>query len=122
MAVSLVEVFHQEALNIFDWPRLDQLAEWLETCDHVRYSRLLLVQKLWQGDCGFLATSACSDFRDLRVVDHVVVPHQDFSLLAELMGQEDAAFILLLIFHLEDEIETGDLLFYVAVVAPSDLV
>ena len=51
-----------------------------------------------------------------------MVAHQDFSILAELVSQEDAPFIFLLVFKLEDEVESGNFLFYLRVVTPADFV
>jgi len=51
-----------------------------------------------------------------------VVAHQDFSILAELVSQEDTPFIFLLVFKLEDEVKSGNFLFYLRVVTPADFV
>ena len=67
-------------------------------------------------------TAACASLRNLRILYHVVVAHENLGLRAELMRHENAPFIVLIILKLEYEVEPGDFLFYFAVMAPADFI
>jgi hypothetical protein len=93
-------------VHVFEGPRLNYLSIGLESRNHVRNARLRLVKQLWEGHSSFLSTPTDSHLWDLGVVDHVVVPHQDFSILAELVGQENTSFIFFLVFQFKDKVES----------------
>jgi len=62
----------------------------LECGDQVRNASLRLVKQLGQGHSRLLSTTASPDLGDLRMINHVVVAHQDLGLLAELVSQENS--------------------------------
>ena len=95
---------------------------WLECRDEVRDTSLGLVQQLRQSHGCLLAAATSPELWDQCIVNHIVVSHEDFCLLAELVSQEDATLILAIILVFEDEVKAGHLLLNLLIVAPAYLI
>ena len=121
-SVSLIVVSCKEGVHVFERSLLNELLEWLERENQVADASLRLIKQLgWLNRCLFVASTSSYTWHCL-LVNHVVIAHQDLSLLSELVSQEDSSLVLLLILVLEDQVEARDLLFNLTIVAPTDLI
>ena len=102
VAVSNVKVTGEERLDIFKGSWLDELLPRLESANEVRDASLGRVKEFGWGNRCLFAITAHSYFRNDSIVYHVVVPHEDFSFLAELVSLEYSPLIFFLVFLFED--------------------
>ena len=121
-SISFIVVSCKEGVHVFERSLLNELLEWLERENQVADASLRLIKQLgWLNRCLFVASTSSYAWHCL-LVNHVVIAHQDLSLLSELVSQEDSSLVLLLILVLEDQVEARDLLFNLTIVAPTDLI
>ena len=117
-SVSIIRTSEEESLHIFVSSLLNAIFPWLVGRNQVWDTRLCLIKKLGIWHWGLLGTCSNANFWDLGVINHVVVTHENLSLLAELVSHEDASFILLFVFELKDKIESRYLFLNFWIVAP----
>ena len=121
-SISFIVVSCKEGVHVFERSLLNELLEWLERENQVADASLRLIKQLGWLDCCLFVASTSSYTWHCLLVNHVVIAHQDLSLLSELVSQEDSSLVLLLILVLEDQVEARDLLFNLTIVAPTDLI
>ena len=101
-SVSLIVVSCKEGVHVFERSLLNELLEWLERENQVADASLCLIKQLRRLNRCLLVSSTSTNAWYSLLVDHVVIAHQDLSLLSELVSQEDSSLVFLLIFVLED--------------------
>ena len=121
-SIPLVEVLREESLDLFVRSLLKIVPPRLVSADQIRDASLTLIEKLGNGNSRLFASTSCANLWNLSILDHVMVAHQKLCFRPKFVRHEDASFIIFIVFKLEDEIEAGDFLFYLTIVAPANLI